>query len=141
MKHFAAAAAIATALTLGTAAIGAAQTAHAMNAAPAHSTTVTHHTVVTHHATTHRASSRISEAKARHAALGAVAHGRVQSHRLEHVGGKLVYVYHITVPGQHGWEKVTVDATSGAVVSNEHQAPVAMTHHVTHTTQTVHHKR
>jgi uncharacterized membrane protein YkoI len=135
MKHFAAAAAIATALTLGTAAIGAAQSSHAMNAAPAHGMAATHHTA------THRATSRISEAKARHAALGAVAHGRVQSHRLEHQGGKLVYVYHITVPGQHGWEKVTVDATSGAVISNEHQAPTAMTHHVTHTTQTVHHKR
>jgi len=139
MKHTIAATAIAAALTLCVAASGAAQqatTTHAMHA----TTTTTHaHTAAsTHHATATTRHGRVSEARARRTALAAVAHGRVRSHSLTHENGKLVYSYIIVVPGQGGAEKVTVDAATGAIVTNEHQAPAAV-HHVRHTT--THHKR
>src|SRR4051794_39969612 len=157
MKHIAAAA-IATAFTLCAAASGAAQqagtTQHAMHttATTVHAQTTastTHHaSSATHASSTSRSThARVSEARARRTALGAVAHGRVRSHSLRHADGKLVYVYSITVPGQSGTQRVTVDATTGAIVSNEHVAAAATTHHTsTHTTHTTthtstHHKR
>jgi len=161
MKQIAAAAAIATALTFGMAAAGAAQTSapHGQPAAEhaatsqAHNTAAPHHAATTTHATTHantHASTHVSESRARRAALGAVAHGRVRSHRLTHVNGKRVYVYVLTVPGQSGTQHVTVDASNGTVVSNEHMAAAgaahthraaAHTHTVAKSTTTTHHKR
>ena len=141
MKHAIAATAIAAALTLCAAASGAAQqatTTHAMHATT--TTTHAHTAAATHHAsasTRHRR-TRVSEARARRTALGAVAHGRVRSHSLTRENGKLVYRYIIVVPGQSGAEKVTVDASTGAIITNEHQAPAAV-HHARHTT--THHKR
>jgi hypothetical protein len=39
--------------------------------------------------------------------------------------GTLVYAYHITAKGQSGYQLVTVDATTGALVANTHLAPTA----------------
>jgi uncharacterized membrane protein YkoI len=134
MKQIAAAA-IATALTLGAATAGAAQTGathaqpatqhamHATTAAQAHTTAATAHV-----STTHRGSTHISESRARRAALGAVAHGRVKSHWFTHVNGKRAYVYVLAVPGRSGTQRVTVDATTGAVVPNEHRAAAGAAH-------------
>jgi len=86
MKQIAAAF-VATALTLGIASIGAAQTGapatqHAMHA----TTTKAHTTAAPRHAIApHRNRSRVSEARARRTALGSVAHGTVKSHQLTHV--------------------------------------------------------
>lgn len=140
MKHPIAATAIAAALTLCVAASGAAQQATTTQGMHATTTTTTHaHTAAaTHHAsaTTRHGRARVSEARARSTAVAAVAHGRVRSHSLTHENGKLVYSYIIVVPGQSGAEKVTVDATTGAIITNQHQA--AAVHHARHTTR--HHK-
>jgi uncharacterized membrane protein YkoI len=149
MKNIAMAAAIATALTLGMATAGAAQssTAHtpaATQPAMHATTTQTHTTAATHTAATHHPGTHISESRARRAARAEVAHGLVKAHRLTHVNGKLVYVYTLAVPGQSGTQKVTVDATTGAVISNEHMAAAGATHTHRASTQThtaAHHKR
>jgi len=136
MRHTIAATAIAAALTLCVAASGAAQQATTTHAMHATTTTHAHTAAATHHATATTRHGRVSEARARRTALAAVAHGRVRSHSLTHENGKLVYSYIIVVPGQGGAEKVTVDASTGAIITNQHQAPAV--HHTRHTT--THHK-
>jgi uncharacterized membrane protein YkoI len=122
MKHITAAA-MAAALTLGTAAAGAAQQSGAHNT----HVTRTHTTVQTRHETAAdlRREARVSEAQARRTALGAVRRGRVKSHELEREHGRLIYSYDITVPGRSGIEEVTVDALTGRIVTHEHESPAA----------------
>jgi uncharacterized membrane protein YkoI len=146
MNRIATAVAIATALTLGVAAAGSAQTTAAKPAATQHAMhTTTTHTTTTHHATTPRHHARVAEADARKTALGAVANGRVHSHTLTREHGRAVYAYVITVPGQPGSERVTVDAETGRIVRQSHMAPAAAhhttVHHTTTKTTTTHHKR
>jgi len=142
MKKIAAAAALVGALTLGVAMQANAQqhtggttTQHSM-----HSTTTaaaTHPAAATHTAATpapaHKAAaaahhSRVAESAARKTALDAVAHGRVSSHTLTREHGRPVYVYMISVPGQTGHERVAVDAETGRIMSQAHQAPAAARH-------------
>jgi uncharacterized membrane protein YkoI len=97
-------AAIAAALTLGTAAAGTAQQRHETQADLQRQT-------------------RVTEAAARHTALAAVRNGRVTSHELERQHGHLIYSYDIEVPGRRGIEEVQVDAVSGRIVAHEHETP------------------
>jgi uncharacterized membrane protein YkoI len=108
MKHIAMAA-MAAALTLGTAAAGAAQSGHG---AARHET----------QADLQR-QTRVTEAAARRTALAAVRNGRVTSHELEREHGHLIYSYDIEVPGRRGIEEVQVDAVSGRIVAHEHETP------------------
>ncbi|MBK7594467.1 MAG: PepSY domain-containing protein [Gemmatimonadetes bacterium] len=65
----------------------------------------------------------VTEADARATALKEVPGGAVQKYELEREGGKLIYSYDITVTGKEGVEEVQIDATTGAMVSHEHETP------------------
>lgn len=56
-------------------------------------------------------------------ALAKVPGGAVQSAAIEKEDGKLVYSFDIKVAGKKGVEEVWVDATTGAVISVEHETP------------------
>ncbi|HET7231894.1 MAG TPA: PepSY domain-containing protein [Longimicrobium sp.] len=116
MNHIATLA-LTAALTLATAAAGAAQQSGAHN---------THATrTQTRHETAEglQRQARITEAQARRTALRAVRNGRVKSHELEREHGRLIYSYDITVPGRGGIEEVTVDARTGRIVTHQHETP------------------
>ena len=85
---------------------------------------------------THKPSHRVREAKpgylkqakiaadtAEQTALASVPGGTVTYRMIEKDKGTLVYAYHITTKGQSGYQLVTVDATTGAMVANTHVAP------------------
>jgi uncharacterized membrane protein YkoI len=134
-----AAAALAAALTLGSALTGAAQQAGA------HTTHVTRTqtTVQAHNETAAqmRRQARVTEAQARRTALAAVRRGRVKSHELEREHGRLVYSYDITVPGRSGIEEVTVDAVTGRIVTHEHESPAAERREARQDAAAQHHRR
>jgi uncharacterized membrane protein YkoI len=67
-----------------------------------------------------KARAKIDCAVARKTALGK-APGRVISAELEEEGGKLVYSFDVKQKGKKGIEEVQIDATSGDVVSVQHE--------------------
>jgi uncharacterized membrane protein YkoI len=69
--------------------------------------------------------AKITEAAARATALQQVPNGTVKSSELEREGGKLIYSYDITVPGQTGIDEVNVNAVDGSVVAKQHETPKA----------------
>ncbi|MFN8581801.1 MAG: PepSY domain-containing protein [Gemmatimonadaceae bacterium] len=71
------------------------------------------------------ASARISEDSARAIALAQVPGGRVIEAELEKEHGKLIWSFDVKVVGKSGVEEVQIDATSGALVSHEHESPKA----------------
>ena len=58
-------------------------------------------------------------------ALGAVPGGKVSSRMITKEKGALVYVFSIKTQGQEGYNRVSVDANAGTVVSNTHKAGMA----------------
>ena len=87
---------------------------------------------------THTPSHRVREARpgylkqakipadsAERTALGGMSGGTVTSRMIEKQKGTLVYVFHIKSTGQSGYQLVTVDANTGAVVANTHVAAPA----------------
>ena len=55
----------------------------------------------------------------------ATAAGTVTSRKIEKDKGVLVYKFDIKQTGQEGYQAVTIDANTGALVSNNHVAPKA----------------
>lgn len=55
----------------------------------------------------------------------ATAAGTVTSRKIEKDKGVLVYKFDIKQTGQEGYQAVTIDANTGAMVSNNHVAPKA----------------
>jgi peptidase YpeB-like protein len=67
--------------------------------------------------------AKITESAAAEAALKAVPGGTIEKMELEKEDGKFIYSYDIKKPGKSGVEEVHVDAMTGAVISNVHEAP------------------
>jgi hypothetical protein len=65
--------------------------------------------------------AKISADSAERVAMAQVAGGTVTAREIEKQKGTLVYSFDIKVPGQEGYQEVTVDATTGAFVSNMHE--------------------
>lgn len=65
--------------------------------------------------------AKISDQDARTAALARVPGGRITGAELEEEDGLLIYSYDIAVDAQEGVQEVHVDATTGEVVSVEHE--------------------
>ena len=99
---------------------------------------------VTHQATpgaamaTHQPTHRVREAKpgmlkkakikpdtAEATALAAVPGGSVTSRKIEMQKGALVYAFNIKTTGMEGYNVVTIDANTGALVANTHKAGMA----------------
>ncbi|HEV8600725.1 MAG TPA: PepSY domain-containing protein [Gemmatimonadales bacterium] len=83
---------------------------------------------------THKPSHRVREAKpgllkkakitpdaAEQTALAAVPGGSVTARKIETEKGVLVYAFNIKTTGMEGYNRVTVDATTGALVANTHK--------------------
>lgn len=70
-----------------------------------------------------RKEAKVTSTAARATALKEVPNGRVQKSELERENGKLIYSFDVKVPGKSGFEEINVDATTGAVVSKEHETP------------------
>ncbi|WP_373058224.1 PepSY domain-containing protein [Gemmatimonas sp.] len=66
--------------------------------------------------------AKVTPSAATATALAKVPGGKVQSAEIEKEDGKLVYSFDIKVAGKSGIDEVLVDATSGAVVSVEHES-------------------
>lgn len=66
---------------------------------------------------------KITEADARATALDLVPGAAVESEELEEENGLLIYSYDLSVPGRSGIEEVAVNATTGKVVSRQHETP------------------
>ncbi|WP_373068050.1 PepSY domain-containing protein [Gemmatimonas sp.] len=66
--------------------------------------------------------AKVTPSAATATALAKVPGGKVQSAEIEKEDGKLVYSFDIEVAGKSGIDEVLVDATSGAVVSVEHES-------------------
>jgi hypothetical protein len=88
--------------------------------------------MATHKPTTHRVreakpgllkQAKVSADSAERVAMAQVAGGTVTAREIEKQKGTgtLVYSFDIKVPGQEGYQEVTVDATTGAFVSNMHE--------------------
>ena len=71
------------------------------------------------------AEARIKETEARATALARVKNGTVKSEELEREHGHLIYSYDIAVPGKSGVEEVNVDAVTGKVTAQTHEAAKA----------------
>lgn len=69
--------------------------------------------------------AKVASAAATATALAKVPGGAVQSAEIEKEGGKLVYSFDIKVAGKKGIEEVLIDATTGAVISVDHETPAA----------------
>jgi Na+-transporting NADH:ubiquinone oxidoreductase subunit NqrC len=67
--------------------------------------------------------AKVTSAVATATALAKVPGGAVQSAEIEKEGGKLVYSFDIKVAGKKGIEEVLIDATTGAVISVDHETP------------------
>lgn len=90
--------------------------------------------MTTHKPVTHRVKeakpgylkmAKVNADSAEKAAL-ATAAGTVTSRKIEKDKGVLVYKFDIKQTGQEGYQAVTIDANTGAMVSNNHVAPKAM---------------
>lgn len=68
--------------------------------------------------------AKISATVAEETALAAVPGGKVTAREIERRKGALVYAFHVRTDGQEGYQAVTVDATNGTVLSNEHASPM-----------------
>jgi uncharacterized membrane protein YkoI len=68
--------------------------------------------------------AKITATAAEETALTAVPGGKVTSREIERKKGALVYAFHIKTDGTEGYQAVTVDATNGTVLSNEHANPM-----------------
>jgi uncharacterized membrane protein YkoI len=68
------------------------------------------------------AHAAISPAIARQTALRRVPSGRIVKAELEKEHGRVVYSFDLKVPSKPGIEEVQVDASSGKVVSVEHES-------------------
>ncbi len=77
------------------------------------------------HAAALRAQARVTEAAARATALKDVPGGTIKEGGLEREGGKLIYSFDIKVAGRKGIEEVQVDASTGKIVSREHESDAA----------------
>ncbi len=64
--------------------------------------------------------TKVPEDQARSTALARVPNGTVAATQLKVVGGTLVYIYDIAVPGRDGLEELHVSAVDGRVVSVRH---------------------
>jgi hypothetical protein len=73
----------------------------------------------------HRAEprGRVTEAKARRAALATVANGAIQSSELEKEKGILIWSFDIRTPGTRAVTEVHVDARTGKVISKSLERP------------------
>lgn len=69
------------------------------------------------------AKAKVKPSTARAAALAKVPNAVVKSQEIENEHGKLVYSFDLAVPGKTGIEEVVVDATTGKVLSVEHEDP------------------
>jgi len=69
--------------------------------------------------------AKVNEATAAATASKRVPKGIIQAVELERENKKLIYSYELKVPGRGGVEEVNVDATTGKVVSAEHESPAA----------------
>ena len=72
-----------------------------------------------------RAQAKVTGDSAKKIALAQVPNGKIRSGELENEKGKLIYSFDIKVAGKSGVEEVNVDATTGAVVSHEHETAKA----------------
>jgi hypothetical protein len=68
------------------------------------------------------AQAKVTDEAARRTALARVPGGSIVKAGLEKEKGKLIFSYDIRVPGKDGIQEVNVDATSGAVLSVEHES-------------------
>ncbi len=66
--------------------------------------------------------AKVTDAAARQAALARVPGGSIVKAELEQEKGKLIFSYDVKVPGKDGIQEVAVDATSGKVLSVEHES-------------------
>ena len=66
--------------------------------------------------------AKISLDAATATALAKVPGGELRSVELEKEHGKLIYSFDVAVPGKPGIEEVNVSATTGKVVSQEHES-------------------
>lgn len=64
--------------------------------------------------------AKITPEAAEQTALGAVPGGRVWSRMIRKEKTSLVYVFNIRTSGKEGYDRVTVDANTGALASNTH---------------------
>jgi uncharacterized membrane protein YkoI len=68
------------------------------------------------------AQAKVTDEAARKTALARAPGGSIVKAELEKEKGKLIFSYDIKIPGKDGIQEVTVDATSGAVLSVEHES-------------------
>ena len=66
--------------------------------------------------------AKITPEAAEQTALGAVPGGKVSSRTIMKEKTNLVYVFNIKTTGKEGYDRVTVDANSGALGSNTHHS-------------------
>jgi hypothetical protein len=66
--------------------------------------------------------AKITPDAAEQTALGAVPGGSVTSRKIEMEKGVLVYAFNLKTMGMEGYNVVTIDATTGALVANTHKA-------------------
>lgn len=67
--------------------------------------------------------AKITPAAATAIALAKVPNGKIETAEIEKEGGKLLYSFAIKIAGKSGIEEVHVDATTGKVLSTEHETP------------------
>jgi len=68
------------------------------------------------------AQAKVTDVAARQSALARVPGGSIVKAELEQEKGKLIFSYDVKVPGKDGIQEVAVDATSGKVLSVEHES-------------------
>jgi uncharacterized membrane protein YkoI len=69
--------------------------------------------------------AKLSMPDARTMALHTVPGAAIQAGEIEREGGKLIYSFDMKVAGKSGIDEVNIDATSGKLVSNQHETPAA----------------
>jgi hypothetical protein len=69
--------------------------------------------------------AKITADAAEATALAQVPGGKVSAREIEMQKGVLVYSFDVKETGKEGWQEVTVDATTGAVVSTMHESAKA----------------
>jgi uncharacterized membrane protein YkoI len=65
--------------------------------------------------------AKVTRAQAEQTALARVPGGTIKEGELEKEGGRMIWSFDITKPGAAGTTEVNVDATTGEVVSAEHE--------------------
>lgn len=69
------------------------------------------------------AKAKVSPAAAATGAQAKVAGGRLIGAEIEEENGKLIYSFEFKTKGKSGIDEVTVDATTGVVLTVEHESP------------------